>query len=156
MDILGQEFLNLINTFEKNQLKYLIVGGFATYYHGYQRTTGDIDFWVEDSFQNRANLVTSLEEMGYGRFEALMTAPFIAGYCEVMLDNGIYADIMNSIIGFEEKNFQECYARAEVTLIDNVKVRFIHLNDLIHSKEVSTRPKDLNDAVELKKIHSIG
>lgn len=155
MDLLGTEFLKLISAFEINKLKYIVVGGFATYYHGFQRTTGDIDFWIRDDQENRLRLVESLDQMQYGRMEELMKVPFLAGYCEVMLDNGVYADFMNSILGFEEEDFEVCYERATLAYVDGVPVRFIHLNDLIHSKETSHRPKDLLDAIELKRIHSI-
>ncbi len=153
MDILGEEFLRLIDTFEKNKLEYIIVGGFATYYHGYQRTTGDIDFWIKDEMENRKKLIDCLDQMGYGRFEELMKVPFIAGFCEIMLDNGVYADFMNSIIGFEDSDFNMCFDRATKVKVEEVTLRFLHLNDLIYSKEVSDRPKDINDAIELKKIH---
>jgi hypothetical protein len=152
VDILGEEFLALINTFERNQLKYIIVGGFATYYHGYQRTTGDIDFWLKDDLENRAKLVESLDQMLYGRMEELLSVPFIAGYCEVMLDNGVYADFMNSILGFEQEDFDDSYHKATVTEINGISIRFLHMNDLIKSKESSSRPKDIDDAEQLKKI----
>jgi len=38
-----KEFLELLN---KNQVDYLIVGGYAVITHGYPRYTGDLDIWI--------------------------------------------------------------------------------------------------------------
>lgn len=152
MNFEGQEVLKLFDAFEKNKVQYLIVGGFATNYHGYHRATSDIDIWLKDTAENRLNLINSLDKLDYGRFMELMTVSFIAGYCEILLDNGIYADFMNSILGFEEIDFDECYRRANVSIINSIRIPFIHFNDLLHSKLSSDRPKDVQDAIELKRI----
>ena len=39
-----KEFIELLNS---HNVKYLVVGGYAVAYHGYPRTTGDIDFFIE-------------------------------------------------------------------------------------------------------------
>jgi len=38
-----KEFLELLN---KNQVDYLIVGGYVVTMHGYPRYTGDLDIWI--------------------------------------------------------------------------------------------------------------
>ena len=38
-----KEFIELLNS---NNVKYLIVGGYALAFHGYPRYTKDIDIWV--------------------------------------------------------------------------------------------------------------
>jgi hypothetical protein len=45
-NILNQDFSEFIVSLNKNNVEYLLVGGFAVIYHGYNRTTGDIDVWV--------------------------------------------------------------------------------------------------------------
>lgn len=68
MDFPDSDLLNLIQMFNHNQVKYLIVGGYATNFYGYKRATGDIDFWLKDAHENRLNLIQSLEDLEYGRF----------------------------------------------------------------------------------------
>ena len=58
----------------------------------------------------------NLDQMQYGRMEELMKVPFLCSYCEVMLDNGVYADFMNSILGFEEEDFEVCYEKSHSCL----------------------------------------
>lgn len=153
MDIYNDEFLKLISVFNQFQVKYIVVGGLSTNFHGYKRATGDIDFWIEDNFQNRKNLIEALDFLEYGRFEEFLTIPFIAGFCEIMLDNGIYADLMNSILGFEKEDFEACFQKAILADLDGVAVRFLHYNHLIRSKENSHRLKDRLDVEELRKIN---
>ena len=72
MDIYNEEFLLLTSIFEKNQVKYLVIGGFAVNRYGYKRTTGDLDIYLKDTKENRQNLIIALEEIGYGRFDMLI------------------------------------------------------------------------------------
>lgn len=43
----SEEMLLLFETFEKYQVRYLIVGGFAVNRYGYKRTTEDIDIYLK-------------------------------------------------------------------------------------------------------------
>jgi hypothetical protein len=38
-----KEFLKLLNS---NDVKYLVVGGYAVNYHGFPRATADLDIWI--------------------------------------------------------------------------------------------------------------
>lgn len=38
-----KEFLRLLN---EHKARYLVLGGYAVNYHGYSRTTGDLDIWI--------------------------------------------------------------------------------------------------------------
>lgn len=58
-----KEFIELLNA---NEVRYLVVGGYAVGYHGYPRPTGDIDFFVMASIENAANLMNALQEFGFG------------------------------------------------------------------------------------------
>ena len=57
------EMLLLLKIFEKHNVNYLIVGGFAVNRYGYNRTTGDLDIYLKDSIENRRNLIEAIDEM---------------------------------------------------------------------------------------------
>ena len=154
MDIYNEEFLLLTSIFEKNQVKYLIIGDFAVNRHGYKRTTGDLDIYLQDNKENRQKLIISLEEIGYGRFDMLLDVPIIAGYCEILMDNGMYADLMTKVKGLQQADFDEHFKMATVDIVNNVPVRFLHYNHLIENKKATGRNKDLLDIEELEKINS--
>ena len=44
--LLPPEFKRLLSALASNKVDYLVVGGYAVIYHGYVRTTGDLDIWV--------------------------------------------------------------------------------------------------------------
>jgi hypothetical protein len=153
MNLYQDELLKLLSLFVKNGVHYLIIGGFAANKYGYHRTTGDIDFYIKDSAENRLNLVNALEQAGYGRFDELLTTQIVAGYCEIMMDNGMYADLMTTIPGLEQKDFDEHYKMATKEEISGVPVLFINYLHLIQNKKATGRPKDLLDIQELEKIN---
>ena len=154
MDTFNEEFLRLIDTFQKFNVKYIVVGGFAVNHYGYRRTTGDCDIYLEDSIVNRQSLIDSLDAMAYGRFDELLRVPIIAGYCEIMMDNGMYADLMTEMKGLDKSKFNEYYELATLDVIQDIPVRFLHYNHLIENKKATGRNKDLLDIEELEKINS--
>jgi hypothetical protein len=53
-----KEFLRLLNS---NRVEYLLMGGYAVIYHGYMRTTGDMDIWIAVNPTNAQRLAAMLE-----------------------------------------------------------------------------------------------
>src|SRR5690606_28364649 len=62
-------------------------------------------------------------------------------------------DILGSASGIE---FDDIYARAVLTSLDDVPVRVISIDDLIVNKRASGRAQDLADLDELERIRSKG
>lgn len=56
------ELLKLLNTHE---VKYLVIGGYAVTYHGYPRTTGGLDLWVEQTEENATRIAEAVREFGF-------------------------------------------------------------------------------------------
>lgn len=56
-----REFLKLLNEAE---VEYLVIGGYAVGYHGYPRTTADLDVWVAISADNASRLVEVFHRFG--------------------------------------------------------------------------------------------
>lgn len=148
----NSEFVRLAKLLHANGTKYMVVGGFAVNHYGYKRTTSDIDVYIQDSLENRKALIDSLDDMGYGRMDPLMNVPIMAGYCEIMMDDGFYVDLMTSIPGLDPIDFDEQYARRNIHLIDGIEIPYISYQDLILNKEKTGRPKDQDDKVNLEKL----
>lgn len=62
MDIYNEEFISFWKSLNKHRVKFIMVGGVAPNLNGYQRTTDDIDVWIDDNFENRNNLRRALKE----------------------------------------------------------------------------------------------
>ncbi len=155
MDLFHQTFLKLIKKLNQAEVKYIVVGGFSTNFHGYHRATADVDLWLKDSKENRSKLIKALSTLGLGDLEPLSNVPMIPGYCDILLSHGIYLDLMDRIMGFDQNSFDECYESSVIASIEDTTIRFLHLNHLLESKKNSHRVKDQDDYENLKVIHNL-
>mgnify|MGYP000542514729 FL=1 len=56
---------SFIELAEKHQVKMILVGGGAVNFHGYQRHSADVDFWIETTERNLKKLIAVFNEMNY-------------------------------------------------------------------------------------------
>jgi hypothetical protein len=45
-NIFNPDFYEFLASFERADVEYVLVGGYSVIIHGYQRTTGDMDLFV--------------------------------------------------------------------------------------------------------------
>ena len=154
MDVQDEDLLAFWSILNKNSVRYITVGGFATRFHGYNRNTDDVDVWIDDTLQNRRNLRNAFVELEYGDYENLESMQFVPGRSSFHVGNGIELDIMTDMkgVGF---TFNECYELASKADFDGIVVPFLHINHLIDNKKAINRPKDQIDVENLEKIREI-
>lgn len=155
MDILDDELIKFWKTLNDTGVRYIMVGGFATRFHGFNRTTDDLDMWLEDTLENRKLLRKAFLELGFGDFAPLETMQFVPGWTNFHIGSGIELDIMTSMVGLEYLSFEECLNMASIAELEGTRVPFLHINHLIANKKVVNRPKDQVDVIELEKIRKI-
>jgi predicted nucleotidyltransferase len=155
MDIFDEEILKFWASLQKCQVRYIMVGGYATNLHGFQRFTGDLDIWIEDTPENRRRLRQAFTECGMGDYYMLETMQFVPGWTDFHLPNGLRLDILVDMKGLEGYSFEECLNMASIADIDGIQVPFLHLNQLISNKKAVNRPKDQIDVIELERIRKI-
>jgi hypothetical protein len=155
MDILDDELVRFWKTLNENGVKYIMVGGFATRFHGFNRSTDDLDMWLEDTLINRQHLRKAFSELGYGDFISLETLQFVPGWTSFYIGGGIELDIMTNMKGLENLSFNECLEMASVADLEEAQVPFLHINHLIANKKIVNRPKDQVDVIELEKIRKL-
>ena len=148
-----QQIIDIWKYFFQFNVNYITIGGFAVNMYGYNRSTGDIDIYLEDTKTNRANLRNAFIEIGLGDLEAIETMQFVAGWTEFSLNEGFRLDIMTSVKGLEEKTFKELFDVAKVVVIEDIPVKFIDYDNLIIAKKAANRPKDILDIEELEKLN---
>jgi hypothetical protein len=151
MNLWDDAFIGLWKQLNKHQVKYILVGGFATNLHGYQRFTGDVDIYLEDTVENRKNLRQAYNAYGMGDFPSFETIQFVPGWVDFPLQNGIRLDIMTSLKGVDA-SFDECLALASKMTIQGEIVPVLHINHLLENKKAVGRLKDQLDVQELEKI----
>lgn len=132
-----------------------MVGGYATNFHGYNRYTGDIDIWIDDNLKNRQALRRAFAECDMGDYPMIEYMQFIPGWTDFHLNNNLRLDILIDMKGLEGYSFDECLQMASVADIEDVKVPFLHINQLIENKRVVNRPKDQLDVKALEEIKKL-
>jgi hypothetical protein len=153
MDILDEDLLNFWRSLNNSEVQYIMVGGFAVNMHGYTRATKDVDIWIQDSIINRRNLGKALEIFGYGAL-SWEEIQFVPGWTNFFIGSGIVLDIMTSMKGVNI-SFEQAFKEATMAEIQDIKVPFLHINQLIANKKAVNRSKDQLDVIELEKIKKL-
>ncbi|MBD0294649.1 MAG: nucleotidyltransferase [Flavisolibacter sp.] len=154
MDLFNNAFIQLWQCLNDAGVRYIVVGEFATNFHGYQRYTGDVNLYIEDTPENRKRLRQAYATYGMGDYQIFETTPFIPGWVDFPLQNGVRLDIMTALKGVE-LSFDECLHQAPVFNVEGVQFHCLHINHLIANKKAVNRPKDHLDVLELEKIKSL-
>jgi len=144
------KFVDLINRYE---VKMIMVGGGAVNFHGYQRSSADVDFWIDNRPENLEKLIIVLQELGYDTNEFPEKVKKSLQNISLKFSYNIDIELItNSSIN---KSFDEAYKDAEIVTKNGRKIlywRVLSYDDLITSKIKSGRPKDLLDIQELERI----
>ena len=61
-NIFYPDFRDFLIALNDRKVRYLLVGGYAVIFHGYARTTGDMDIWIERSKESYINLVNAFHD----------------------------------------------------------------------------------------------
>ncbi|HRJ44417.1 MAG TPA: hypothetical protein PL105_21160 [Caldilineaceae bacterium] len=134
-----------------NNVKYMVIGGYAVIQHAEPRFTKDLDLWISTDPANAAAVYRALRE--FGAPLAGMTEDDFAedGYFYQMGVPPARIDILMGIPGIE---FSEAWERSVEIDFDDLPVRFISRGDLITAKLASGRPQDLIDVKHLTRPKS--
>jgi hypothetical protein len=138
-----KEFLKLLNA---HRVEYLLVGGYAVAWHGYARTTADMDIWISPTPENARRIVQVLREFGFSPREMKPEIFLEKGRIIRMGMPPVRIEILTDVSGVR---FDECYAARRVATLDAVKVNLISLTHLKRNKKASGRHKDLDDLENL-------
>lgn len=144
-----EKFIKLAN---KYNFRMILVGGGAVNFHGYQRHSADVDFWIDTSEDNMNKLIQVFNDMDYqiDRFPDKVMEKMQ----NVSLKFSPHDLDLELITRFSVgKTFDDAYKESEEDHIKGNKLlkwNVLSLEDLISSKIKSSRPKDLLDIQQLK------
>lgn len=126
---------NFISLSNEQQVKMLMVGGGAVNFHGYQRHSADVDFWLDTSKENLKKLILVFQKMGYD----------LSDFPEKVKNREQNISIKFSPLDLDlelitnfsiNKPFDEAYEQAEEVVLEKGTVlrwRVLSLEDLIVS-----------------------
>lgn len=146
-----QEVLKSLIT---SKVRFILVGGYAVNYYGYNRMTGDMDLWIEPDNDNKLLLLEAMRNLEFDE-EGISTIgewDFRQAQLFSILERPFQVEFMTDISGVK---FEEAKRHAISVEIDEIVIPIIHFNDLITNKLTSGRSKDMVDVEQLRKIQHL-
>lgn len=144
--MVNQSFKEFLESLNANQVRYLVVGGYAVAVHGYPRYSRNLDLWIENTPENAEKLVRALEQFGF-ETSGLTVSDFLEPDTIIQLGslpNRI--DLLTSLLGVE---FSACYGEKIEVDLERMPVFFIDLENLKKNKISTGRMQDLADVENL-------
>lgn len=137
--------LNLLRdvfaSFQRNEVKYLVIGGIAAVLYGIPRATFDLDILIDANRDNAQRLLDALLEARMGTAALITPEELLAQEITIFKDR-VRIDVQTSTPGLQ---FPQAWKRRETMNYQGQMFHVVSLEDLITSKRAAGRPRDLED-----------
>jgi predicted nucleotidyltransferase len=132
-------------------VNFIIIGGYSVIFHGYKRTTGDIDIWLKPDNDNKKKLLPVLKQFGFEDDEvnAVSNIDFTQ---HTVFSMGEEPEKIDFLTRINLVQYDEADNNKVVAEVDELQIPFLHLNDLILSKINTGRSKDKADIDMLQQV----
>jgi hypothetical protein len=148
-NIFHEDFRDFLNALNKEDVRYVLVGGYSVVLHGYSRTTGDMNIWMERTSVNYERIIKAFQMFGMPLFD-MTESNFLSHPIWDVFTFGTPPVAIDIMVKIEGLNFEEVFKKAVYFEDDELKIRTIHRNDLIAAKKIAGRAKDINDLENLE------
>lgn len=145
---LPKDFKELFKSLNANNVRYLMIGGYAVGVYGYPRTTNDIDIFIADDTDNIRNFINALQDFGFVGFDLNDVFVEKRSLVEIGVEP-LKVQIMNFADGIE---FDEAFQARNIIIVENISINTISKLHLIKNKLASGRYKDLADIEQLNQL----
>jgi len=137
---------NVFASFQKNDVKYLVIGGIAAVLYGVPRATFDLDVLIEPTKDNVERLLSAMIEAGLGTASLTNAEDVLSKEITIFTDR-IRLDVQTSTPGI---SFEQAWQRRVTMNYRGQTLEVISVGDLIASKTAAGRDVDLEDVRILK------
>jgi hypothetical protein len=148
-NIFNQDFQDFIVALNKYKVEYLLVGGYAVILRGYNRTTGDMDVWVNKTPENYQKLSKAFYSFGLN-ISDMTEQNFLSNEDFNVFTYGrppVSIDIMTAVKGLI---FEKAFLNKDIYEFEGLTISLISRSDLLIAKKAANRSKDLNDIEHLE------
>jgi hypothetical protein len=154
MDLFYKPHRLILQKLIDSDVKFIVVGGYAVNFHGFNRPTGDIDLWLKPSVENQNKFIKMLETNGFEKesINYIKSLDFSNAVVFCMGTVPARVDFLTKISGV---NYNEADKLKILADVKGLKIPILHINHLILSKISNERLKDKLDVEELQKIQDI-
>jgi hypothetical protein len=149
-NLFNEDFQDFIKALNHADVEYLLVGGYSVILHGYARTTGDLDLWINPTETNFKKLTQAFRIFGMPLFN-LTIDKFLNTKDFDVFSYGrppVSIELLTVVKGLE---FDSAYKESTIFEQDSILVRTIQFYHLLEAKKASGRSRDLNDIEQLSK-----
>lgn len=155
---------DIAREFQKENIRYLIVGGVAVIVHGYGRLTHDIDLVVQLEPDNLIKAFGALARCGFRPNIPITPDQFADKNLRESWIREKHMIVLNmfsekdpraraDVFVYEPFDFDQAYAEKTIDrLSDGTDVYVLDINRLIEMKKLAGRPQDLVDIDYLEKL----
>lgn len=147
------KFLEVIDALERENVEYILVGGFAVILYGLPRLTEDIDLFVKPDDKNISNLKKALLSVFMDESVKEISLEMLNEYPVVRYGSpdGFYIDILCRLGHAFIYEDLICKKR----IIDGHPVRVASVETLYAMKKDTVRPIDKEDSIYLQNLLKI-
>jgi hypothetical protein len=135
------QYLDVFKSFQKNKVKYVVLGGIAAIVHGVPRATFDLDILIDPTRKNAQRLLDALLEAGLGTASLTSVEDLLAHEITVFRDR-VRIDVQTATPGLR---FRDAWRNRETMRFQGQEFFVLSRADLIASKRAAGRPIDLED-----------
>jgi len=153
--------VELFLALEKEGLRFLVIGGFASNLYGVDRATYDIDLAIAPDPVAIASLIAALGRAGYTDVVDINTGKKIADINKIGADRILELESVRiknkkevDLLIVPSPQFEYLWEYRLEVGYEGIKIPLPNPMDLVHMKEQSSRPVDQEDAKKLR--HLIG
>ncbi|WP_217493667.1 hypothetical protein [Mucilaginibacter sp. PPCGB 2223] len=109
-----------------------------------------MDIWVERTHENYTKIKQAFQQFGMPVFD-MNEENFLHHPNWEVFTFGIPPTAIDMMISVKGLDFDSCFKESAYFEEGGLVIRTIHLNDLIKAKQISGRPKDIDDLENLSK-----
>jgi hypothetical protein len=146
-NVFNIDFLEFLELLDNHEVEYLLVGGYAVILHGYARSTGDMDLWVNQTNENYNKLKLVYTNFGAPIFSKEDFESDTFDVWSIGLEPR-KIEILTKVSGLE---FKESKKNCIYLNFEKFKIPYIDFEDLMKNKMATGRLKDLADVEQLMK-----
>jgi hypothetical protein len=137
-----RDFCELLECFNANRVRYLVVGAYALAFHGVPRMTGDLDLLLDPSPDNADHVMQALTAFGFGDV-GLEAADFQK--TDVVVQLGVPPARVDLLTGISAVTWSEAWRGHVEGEFGGVPVGFLGAAELRTNKRATGRQKDMAD-----------
>jgi predicted nucleotidyltransferase len=132
---------DVFKSFQRHDVKYVVIGGIAAILHGVPRATFDVDILIEATPDNSKRLLDAFLDAGLGSASLTTAEDILANEITVFKDR-VRVDVQTSTPGIR---FADVWQRRKTITYQGQDFFILSRQDLIASKRAAGRSVDLED-----------